>query len=119
MSLNEDKRTRLLAETFHGDWSDGPAAEFARRAAHSARRLRRRRQTVLVASALTLVAFFALSRRAAAPPSAPGRLVPVVPAYEIISDDELLTTLHDRPLLVLPQGKGPRKIVVLAEAANS
>ncbi|HEY1111380.1 MAG TPA: hypothetical protein VGE76_22180, partial [Opitutaceae bacterium] len=36
------------------------------------------------------------------------------PGYEIVSDEEFFALLRDRPLLVLPEEKGPKKFVVLA-----
>lgn len=36
------------------------------------------------------------------------------PGYEIVSDEEFFALLRDRPLLVLPEEKGPKKFIVLA-----
>jgi len=48
-------------------------------------------------------------------PSAGFRLSSKVsPAFEIISDEELWRELRGRPLLILPQELGARRIVVLA-----
>ena len=105
----------MLAETFHGDWAAGSARDFARRAALHARRRRGLRQAILGAgtiAGLAAVLFIVLHRPATdrlAPP--PGK---VAPAYEIISDDDFIALLRDRPALVLPQENGTKKIVLLA-----
>ncbi len=101
-------------ETLHGDWTAGPAAEMARRAAARARLRRAVRQSapiVAAAAAIAVVMFFT-TRQPAPAPVASGATA-ANPGYEIISDDELLATLRDRPLLVLPQENGSKKIVVL------
>jgi hypothetical protein len=113
MNNRPDDRTQLLAETLHGEWATGPAAAMAQRAAAHARRRRVLRSataaTTLVAVAAAL--FFA-ARRPAPPPVVPVATV-AKPAYEIISDEEFLATMRDRPLLVLPQENGPKKFVLL------
>ena len=113
MNDRSDERTRLLAETLHGEWADGPAAAMARRAAvHARRRRTLRRAATAAAIAATVVAVFLFAQRPAAPlPATPGTVAKA--SYEIISDDELLTALHDQPLLVLPQENGAKKIVLL------
>ena len=113
MNDPRDLRTKLLAETLHGDWADGPAAAMARRAAAHARRRR-----ALQRAALTLTAVAAMgaavfvghrTRQLVVMPPAPNAPA----AYEIISDEELMVLLRDRPLLVLPQPNGSKKFVVL------
>lgn len=123
MNDSRDPRHRLLAETLQGDWNNGPAAAMARRAAASVRRGRRRRAAASLALAAAAVfAAVLASRRPATPPAvethAPGATVAASPAtakatYEVISDDELLRLVHDRPLLVFPEENGAKKIVVL------
>jgi len=114
-----DDRERLLAETLHGDWTGGPAGAMPRRAAAYARRRHAvRRASLALAAAATVAAVFLFVQRAHSPltPSAPPvAVVPpsAHPGYEIISDDELVATLRDRPLLVLPQENGTKKIVLL------
>lgn len=120
MSNKPDPRTQLLAETFHGDWVDGAAGAFARQAAQAARSHRRRRQTVLLAGTVAaLAAAFVFSR----PPTASAPRVhpagPAAPAYEVISDDDLIATLRDRPLLVTRKANGAKQIVVLSDTTNS
>lgn len=111
-----DHRTKLLAETVHGDWAEGPVADFARRAAAHARRRRRLRRSfqAVGATVCLIVATFATylhqpsrSRQNAKPPEHK------TPAYEIISDEELLTELHDRPLLAMKKENGTREFVLL------
>jgi hypothetical protein len=112
MNKPSDNRDRLVAELFHAGWTEGPGAEFARQAAATARRHRAARRTAMLGGTLAaaavafVVAHFA--ERPAGPVSASRR-----PAYQEISDDELLAALRDRPVLVLPDGQGGRKIVLL------
>lgn len=108
-------RAQLLADTLHEDWTHGPMARYAHEAAAHARQRRHLRHGLhrvgAVASliaVLTLGFVFRLPRSPVAPFAAkPG------PAYEIISDDELLAQLPDQPLLVLPHPDGTREIVLL------
>ena len=113
MNDPRDKRTRLLAETLHGDWTGGPAAEMAQRAAAHARRRRASQRTTLVITAAAVVGavIFAGHRPRSAVPPPPTSVAQR--GYEIISDDELVAQLRDRPLLVLPQENGAPKIVLL------
>jgi hypothetical protein len=114
MNNPPDDRTRLLAEMLHGDWTSGPAAEMARRAAAHARLRRTVRRSAVAAGVVAAIAvtlFFSPRRPALAPASVV--TTAAKPAYEIISDEELLATLRDRPLLVLPQENGTKKIVLL------
>jgi hypothetical protein len=119
MTNRPDNRTRLLAETLEGEWTAGPAATMARRAAAHARRRRTiRRASVVLTSGALIATLLMVSRRAPAPVAPLPARVAMAPAvaplgYEIISDEELLATLRDRPLLVLPQENGAKKIVVL------
>lgn len=115
MSEKPDQHTRLLADTFHENWTEGPVALYAREAAAQARRSRGLRQSFIAAAAtagIAAILVFSLSDR-----STPRResLVQsmVQPAYEIISDEELLTQLRDRPLLVMHNENGTRKFVLL------
>ena len=120
MSKPRDNYTDLLAETLADDWANGPTAAFARKAAAKARNRRRFKIAASVASSAAVVALalFVSLRRPPAPP--PERsvavqrvLTAVKPGYEIISDDELLTQLRDRPLLALKNADGTRELVVL------
>ena len=115
MNDPHDRRAQLLAETLHGDWAGGPASAMARRAAALARRRRRLKHTaVTLAAAVALAAVMLVGNRARWPLAAPRTPAAVVPrGYEIISDDELVALLRDRPLLVLPQEDGSKKLVLL------
>lgn len=133
MTDRPDQRARLLAETFHEDWAAGPAAAFARAAAGRARARRRLRTTASAAGVAALLAVFAFvlnPSRAPAPLAAPrvaaNRAEPAPPAsvkhpepastargYEIISDEQLLAQLRDRPLLVVQRPNGSRQITLL------
>lgn len=113
---------QLFTEVFHEDWTGGPAADFARAAAASVRRRRAGRRTLASTAALAVVAaafVFAPGRRSAAsrlPPPSPASVTPArvaPPAYEIISDEEFVAEVSDRPLLVLPQEDGTKKVVLL------
>lgn len=114
MTDSRDPRTRLVADSWQGDWASGPAAGMAARAAAQARRRRGLRRTaVALASVSALSAVVFLGVRPPPVPSTPP--APVANrGYEIISDEEFVTLLRDRPLLVLPQETGAKKFVVLA-----
>lgn len=130
-SNKSDPRAHLVAETFHADWTTGPAAVFARRAAAHARTRRIVRRIVLAGSAAAALALaFSISTHrtptASRPAPAVSTAVPLsataprislaqkTPAYEIISDTEFETLLRDRPLLILPREPEGRRIVLLA-----
>ena len=120
MNNKPDPRARLVAETFHEDWTGGPAALFARRAAAHARTRRAVRRALVAGGAvagLAFVFFFSTRRTPFVPPPAPvvsaAPLAPKAPAYEIISDAELATLLGERPLLILPLQGGAKKFVLL------
>ena len=76
-----------------------------------------KRASFSVVAAVAVGAVLLVLRKPApiAPPVAMTGSVPTAaPAgYEIISDEELIATLRDRPLLVLPQENGTKKIVLL------
>jgi len=110
---NQSLVSNSSAELFHDDWAEGRASHFARHAAAYARRRRIRRTCVAgVAAILAMTLLLEMARHPAGAKS-PAALAAVTPAYEIISDDELLLKLHDRPLLVTQGKTGARKIVVL------
>jgi hypothetical protein len=125
MNNRPDRKAELLAETFHGDWMGGRAGDFARAAARHGRRRRQlhRAVTVLAASAAVFAAGFVALHHSTSPSAAvaaprvsvPTATPPAIPArgYEIISDDELLAQLRDRPVLVVRKQDGRREIVVL------
>ncbi len=119
MTENPDPRARLVAETFNDDWNTGPGSTFARHAAAHARRRRAMRRALAAGGALSVAfAVVVFSARFRVPPNRPDvsndlPLASVSPAFEIISDDELMIALRNRPLLVLPQETGARKFVLL------
>jgi hypothetical protein len=116
MSDSPNHRTRLLADTLQGDWATGPAAAMARHAAAHARRRRTLKHATLTLIAAAAVAAALLIGNRTRAPVAPGTAAVAQSAhagYEIISDDELVMLLKDRPLLVLPQENGSKKIVLL------
>lgn len=115
MNRNKHDQEKLLAETFHGDWSSGPAAAFAQRAAREARRSRNLRSalTFSAAAAGVAIALFFTSRPLSPPLPSSNAIVKTGPAFEIISDDELIAQLKDRPLLVQSRPDGSREIVLL------
>ncbi|MEO6246429.1 MAG: hypothetical protein ABIQ12_13425 [Opitutaceae bacterium] len=123
MNDKNDSHARLVAETFHGDWNGSAASKFALRAAARARTRVKLRHAAATGGGLVAIAtgiFFAMRD----PQSTPS-LVPAVvstakptPAYEIITDDELVALLRDQPLLILPQERGERRFVLLAQSTR-
>lgn len=112
---SSNPRDRLLADTAHADWSEGPLAALARQAAAHARRRRRQRRALTVGGAMLAAALVLLwARPRPQPRSAPEASLPVaVRGYDLISDDELQVLLGDRPVLVLPQENHAPRIVLL------
>ena len=120
-------RDRLLADTYHEDWTSGPASALA---AHAARTVRRRRALRRLASSAAAIALFASgawwfsfaperlapsSARIAGPtlsiPSA--HLQSSARGYEIISDAELMSYLRDQSVIVFPDADGRTQVVLL------
>jgi hypothetical protein len=119
MSKHEDNESKLLADVFHDDWQNGPAGGFARRAAARARCQSRVRHALPVAAACALaVAIGLIVKREHPAPSLPdeGGVQQKISGrgYDVISDEELLTQLRDRPLLVVRKENGTREFVLLA-----
>lgn len=117
MNDPRDPRTRLLAETLQGDWENGPVSRLAAAAAGQARWRRRRRHALAglgSVATLALVALLWLPPRPAPPAAAPAPVTLAPPAYEILTDEQLLAELHDRPLLSVGGPDGAPRIVVLA-----
>ena len=112
---SSDARRRLLADTLQDDWSEGPAAAMAQRAAAHARQRRRLRRAVvgsgLLAAAFTLA--WSLRHSPSAEPPPPAQTIARAPGYEIISDDEMQALLGNRPVLVLPRENHAPQIVLL------
>lgn len=122
MNDRNDRQAKLLAETFHDAWEAGRPAEFARAAAAAARRrhLARRSLRAAGAVALILAAVFVARQR---PEPSPLSRVETSKAmsnrgYEIMSDEELLTQVHDQPLLVMKKADGTQQIVALARESE-
>lgn len=115
MTKKTKQQEKLLAETFHEDWAEGAAANFARQAAASARRRRRFRGTLVVSGMAAGIAAAVMisvhSHRVLKVEQVSPKIS--APAYEIISDEQLIAELRDRPLLVLPEENGAKKIVLL------
>jgi hypothetical protein len=124
MNETPDKHAKLLAETFHGDWESGQPAAFARVAANAARRrhLARRSLQAACAATITAIAVVIALTRPSAPPLPSSARAPVAQqkshGYEIISDEELLAQVRDRPLLALKKANGTREIVVLESGSD-
>jgi hypothetical protein len=114
MNEPRNRDEKLLAETFHGDWNDGAAAQFARAAAASARRRRQMQKMLVGAGAAVVVAgtaFVALPSRH--PAHRPLETAAAAPrGYEIISDAELLSELRDRSVVMIKKENGVRDFVV-------
>ena len=109
-------RDRLLAETFHGNWEEGVGAQFARRAAAHARNRRRRRQAGAAATAIVaLLILTSLALRQPPVTPASGSPPASTPAYEVISDAELLAELRDRPLVVVKRANGANDFVLVGQ----
>lgn len=119
MSNPHDRDEKLLAGAFHDDWIGGSAAEFARAAAALARRrrtLRRAMAVTTVAAAAIAAVFVALRPPPASLTPAPDPTTVTTlprPAYELISDDELLSRVHDLPMLVVRKPDGTKQITLL------
>lgn len=125
MNKPADKEAKLLAETFHEEWTAGAPAAFARAAAAHARNRRRMRQGIAATVggiAMAAVCLAVWPRRATPlPPVAPSMVPPPVAArgYEIISDDELLAQLRDHPVLVVKRTNGTKEITLLEPAVEN
>jgi hypothetical protein len=124
MNDRPDHDSRLIADSVHGNWNEGPPAEFARTAAAHARRHRRTRRTVLAstAAAATLAVAFVLF------PTRP-RPVPALPVttpqaniargYEVISDAQLLAELRDRSVVMVRHRNGRSDFVLVGDKPDA
>jgi hypothetical protein len=116
MSEKPSNRTELIAEAFHENWNDGHLADLALRAAAHARQRRRMRHGFQIGSAITCVAAILLmlnSTHQLQPVQPTLRQITPVPAYEIISDEELFAELKDHALLAVKNENGARELVLL------
>jgi hypothetical protein len=118
MNKGTDQQTRLPTGTLPDDWASGPAAPFARAAAATARRHRRTRALLSAAGATALIAVASFvgirSHHLATPISEERQLVArAQPAYEIISDEELLTQLPELAMLIESDGRGGKRYTLL------
>lgn len=123
MNDSRHDRDALLAAAFEDDWVDGRSAAFAAAAARTARRRHRTRQAMYGAAVAGLVAICALvtwrqpplSRAPIVTTAAPASVATASRGYVVISDDELLAQLRDRPLLVVKKDDGAHEIMLLDE----
>ena len=115
MNKREREKENMLAEAFHGDWATGPTGNFAQRAALTARRRHSYFRMLGAAGAAAGIAAAVLLsfRHPTAVPQETAGPSETSPVYEIISDDELLSQLKDRPLLVLRDKNGKREFLLL------
>ncbi len=135
-----DPREGLCAALSGGDWDTGAPAESARRAAACARGRMRRRRTMTAAGGLVVMAAVAAGAfwmtgggERGAVAAVVGSREPYVAAFVAepvrqklptalipgrgqpfeLNDEEALELLRGRPLMILPQADGTRKIVLL------
>jgi hypothetical protein len=124
MLKKPDPQTRLVADTFQEDWSQGSYRRFAADAARVARRRRITRfLPAAAAAAIVLVLSLSLPPRAdrgrwprtpqvvAVPPSPAAH---PAPGYEIVSDAELIAETSGVSLLILPTEREGHRIVLLS-----
>lgn len=117
MNSQQREREKMLAEAFHGEWSHGPSAQFAQRAAAAARRREGDRAMLLAAGAAAGIAatlLFSFRQTEAMRPSS-ATVPPAAASYEVISDAELLAKLTDRPLLVIRPGDRAAEFLLLED----
>lgn len=101
-------KERLLTDLL----DDGDGATFARAAAAHARRRRAVRHASLGLAAVALMAAVVFVYR---PEAAPAQAATRAPAYEIISDQELLAQLKDERVMVLKDQNRITGVVFLAK----
>jgi hypothetical protein len=121
MNNRNDQHAKLLAETFQGDWETGQSAAFARVAAKAVRRRQLARSSLRVGGAIVAIGaamFVAREKSLPSPRIQPPQAVAQDRGYEIISDEELLAQVRDRPLLALKKANGTREIVVLESGSD-
>lgn len=105
-----NKKAQLLADTL------GNGEEAARAAAAFARRRRAAKQAGFATGLAAAVVAILFVARQSIPSSSVIVNVPApTPAFEIISDQELLTQLKDQPVLLLKEGSRITGVVFLAD----
>lgn len=136
-----DARAKLIADLHADDWETGAPGEFARRAAACARGRARRRRVASATGALALAAAILAggvwlndagrerrsemrlahrepSRQSASAPRFPVALIPGRGQAFELSDDEALELLRGRPLMIMPEADGGRRIILLDTLAG-
>jgi hypothetical protein len=137
-----DVRARLISDLHAEDWEGGAPGDFARQAAACARGRVRRRRVAGVSGMLALAAAIwvggvwlaggadgarspsselRMARRApmSEPPrSFPAALMPGRGQPFELSDDEALSLLRGRPLMIVPEADGGRRIILLDKPAR-
>lgn len=108
-----NKQEQLIADTL-GENDGGRFALAA--AAHARRRHAVRHAGVVAGVAAALVAVFFVIRQPRPKPSV--AIAAPAPAFEIISDQELLAQLKDQPVLILKNPTGITSVVFLADKAD-
>src|SRR5262249_599745 len=120
MNERRHRESKLFAETFHPAWSDGETAQFARTAAARARLRRglRRAATIAGAAALVIAVGIMIAARKSSVSMTVVRQTAAPRAFDLVSDDEFLVQLRDRPLLVVKTRDGGNQFVLLDPPAE-
>ena len=121
MTNREHQEAKLVTDLFHTQWNEGSVAACARRAAAHARHRHTIRKSFIVAACVVLgggMTFFSVFHWLAARSEIPlPRFTENTRGYDIISDDELVAQLNDRPLLLVRRDSNSREIVILDNEA--
>lgn len=114
-----EREAELIADLFHEDWAEGKMAGYARRAAAGTRRRRILKNSLAATALVALCALFLypLVRQRSSPPEGKtsARFIPLQRDFEIISTEELLSQLRDRPLLVIDEGQNQKRVILLGQ----
>lgn len=115
MKPERNPHQRLIDDAMHEAWATGPEAGFAREAAAAARRRRAVRRALLAGGlAMAFTATVTIFRPGPSPASSGTAMASAPkPAYELISEEQLLLALADRPVLILPDEPGGKRIFLL------
>jgi hypothetical protein len=116
---------RLAAAIYDGEGFEATGSALARAAARRVRRTRRTRRGLTVAFLMLLAAFIVQSRRnAASAPSTPlsettaavrEPRASATTQTEIVSTEHMLALLSDRPVLIVQEANGHKRVVFLDE----